>query len=143
MNCSDVLIFHPTGGWGGAEKTTCNIARALSQGAIRVSVLTNEGRFRSELPQNVHTEIVPFHPWFDSGWKAIICDLMKLIQLYRRLKPKVVIGMMPYAAFLASVARRLLPGSFVHVASPRGSCLNYLKHFVSSPRDYFCYRFFF
>ncbi|MGC8720147.1 MAG: glycosyltransferase [Thermodesulforhabdaceae bacterium] len=143
MNHRNVLILHPTGGWGGAERTTCNIAKALSCGGISTAVLTNENRFRTELGGSIHVEIASFNPWFDGGWKAIFSDLKKFIQAIKCFKPRVVVGMMPYAAFLASVARRFSPCSFIHVASPRGSCLNYLKNFLPSRGDRLRYRIFF
>jgi len=125
----DVLIFHPTGGWGGAERTTLNIATALSRASINVVVLTNEVAFEKAISDRLPVIVNPFISWF-GNWGEILRDLFRFCFYIRRIKPRIVLAMMPYAAFIASVTRKLMPGSFIHVASPRGSCLNYLKHFA-------------
>lgn len=138
----DVLIFHLCVGWGGAENTTCNIARALSKGPFKVAVLTNEKRFLENLDKSISVQVVPFRWWFEN-WADISIDLLRLLKMLRRLRPRVVVGIMPYASFLVSLAKRFMSPSFVYMASPRGSCLNYLNHFVPSPVDKIRYRVFF
>ncbi|MCX7822208.1 MAG: hypothetical protein N2260_02040 [Syntrophobacterales bacterium] len=140
-NC-DLLIFHPTGGWGGAERTTCNIAKALQAESIHPMILSNEKRFLEHLKGEIQVHISDFKPWFEK-WPGIFKDLYRLIAILRSLKPRVLLGMMPYGAFLASIVRRLTPLPFIHVASPRGSCLNYLSNFVPTSKERIRYRFFF
>jgi len=132
-NAYDVLIFHPTGGWGGAERTTINIATALSEAFINVAVLTNEVAFEKALYDRLPVTVKPFMSWF-WGWGEILRDIFSFCSYVRHIKPRIVLAMMPYAAFIVSVTRKFMPGSFIHVASPRGSCLNYLKHFAPPSR---------
>lgn len=142
MRSCDILIFHPTSGWGGAERTTLNIVRSLVSSGIGVTVLTNKYLFASENISNLVFEIASFLPWFNN-WSSIFKDLVRFSMLLRIVKPKIVIAMMPYAAFLTSVAKRLSPHPFIYVASPRGSCSSYLRHFVRSRKDKIRYKIFF
>ena len=136
----DILIFHLAGGWGGAEKTTINIFNALSPN-YRVVILTNRSEFRHATGYKTTVIVAPFKWWFCS-WKDIVKDIFHLGLAIKHLRPRAVIGIMPYAAFLASILRRIGGRRFLYIGSPRGSCLNYLKHFVPPPKRP-KYRFFF
>ncbi len=138
MGC-EVLIVHASAGWGGAERTTVNIARALSQ-EWGVCVCSNDRRFHDELPSGV--TVVPFASWF-GRWAEIAADLLRLARLVRALRPRLVLGMMPYAAFLSSVVKGKSVSGYLFVASPRGSCLSFLRHFVHTRREAIRYRLFF
>jgi len=110
----DILIFHPTGGWGGAERTTLNIATALSRASINVVVLTNEVAFEKALSDRIPVIVKPFIHWF--GRSEILRDLFRFCSYIRRIKPRIVLAMMPYAAFIAignpkAYARFLYPCS--------------------------------
>lgn len=142
MRRPEIMIFHPTSGWGGAERTSCNITRSLISGSVSVSLLTNEERFIEHLNRDVRLYLVSFKPWF-GDWLNILNDLLNLSTIIKHLKPHVIIAMMPYAAFLTSVAKRLSPHPFIYVASPRGSCSSYLRHFVRSRKDKIRYKIFF
>jgi|GEM_PF-1468286 len=136
-----ILIVHPSSGWGGAERTSVNIVKICREYHFPALLLSNQIRFRNSAGDNLYLDR-NFQSWFGKT-KRILNDLLRLYRLCRSLRPRIIIGMMPYGGFLASVITKFLPFECKSIASPRGSCKYFLKYFVKPSLEKAKYKFFF
>ncbi len=130
----DVWVIHPAGAWGGAEKTTLVVLESLKSIDLEPILVTNYPRFIEEVEElNVEVLLLPLQSWFES-FSEVIKDILLLSrQLKRDGDVKLLVGIMPYGAFLATFLSKLFCDKNIKsVVSPRGSCRYYLKYFVDN-----------
>ncbi len=139
-----VWVIHPAGAWGGAERTALIILKSLKNLGIKPVLVTNHPIFAREANKlEAEVLLLPLQSWFVSPSK-VVKDIITLKQSMAGKENNLLVGIMPYGAFLAT----LLSKSFSHknvrsVVSPRGSCRFYLKYFVNSRWGKLVYKFLF
>jgi len=113
-----VLIFLPTTGFGGAERTILNLVRHLDPSQIEVVLVT-----RADVYSGVSVPVFDLSDWgLASGYGGLRRtweDALRLSRMARKQKCQVILGFLHYGAIVASWARLLSGNQFKVIASPR------------------------
>ncbi len=129
-----LLILHQANELGGAERTLVHLLRYLKQESTdRVCVAAPTRLFR-QLPESPD-EFVPTDGKIEGFWfqdQAVLArDMAATRRIVQRVRPRLAIGIMHYAAALCAGSRQ--PGMRV-VASLRGPAYEYIRRYVTEPK---------
>lgn len=114
-----VLLFHPADGFGGAERTSMNVAKYSDPAKVRYVVVTGPRAFREN-------EGVRFFSLFDLGlsngfvgFRKALSDARRLCALTRQEGCHVALGMLHYGALVVVLMRFVSGFRIRSIASPR------------------------
>ncbi|SFM94508.1 glycosyltransferase [Thermodesulforhabdus norvegica] len=142
-----VVFLNPSRSWGGAEKSSFSVAHRLSKKAL-YRVFYRTGMVESAIPaiyRNSTLDVgrIDISPWFPFKKPAAlfrdVVTVKKFITDFcgGNSDFTVFFGIMHYASFLLSFLRKISPGPFGVIASPRGPLTPFIKHMVKDPLERF------
>ena len=125
-----ILYIHPTFTFGGAERTSLNLLRALNKARFKVTLVTSReiaSYFAGvQLEKIIYVEDIGMCVWFGS-LKELYDDVRIARRLMSEEKPHIAFGMMHYASTILALARKLFRIKTTIISSPRGPSTDYLS----------------